>query len=198
MGRREACYAVDTKDVFDKLRSLSLLVMPLVARPGAVVRHTGYGIIGVLDFNAVTGQCYDHLDGCYTMRVPSQQGAREASVDSLDCGTKLKITPLELEKMLLDVPTEVCVDTRGFTVDGVADRRIPEDALDETLLKCCVWYPHAGVDYTPEDVYVLAHSGEDMSATFTLMHCNVSWIVQSSDDISSTWNTIRSVRNLDA
>ena len=128
-----------TKDVFATLRKMFLLVQPLVARPGATLYSVDHSRYGTLQFDETTGQCYNSVDGRYTMRL-ADTGFSEASVDSVDDNI-LKLTPLEIESKLLGLPTTVLLDTRAFIVDGVPDPRLPVGATRDTYLQCNLWYP---------------------------------------------------------
>jgi hypothetical protein len=194
-GCAESHYEMPAKDVFSKLRKERLLVLPVVNRPGAVLWHPDQKCYGMLAFDLDTGHCYNPVDGCYTMRVNTKEAA-EASLDDI-VGNEIKLTPLELETMLLGVPTHVFVDTQAFAVDGVSERFIPEGSNHETLLKCSLWYPGAGDLYLEDHVYLLAHVGGANSSSYSLIHCDVSFLVHPDEHYLKEWTIISSIRNCD-
>jgi hypothetical protein len=193
-GCPEEHFTLKTKDVFATLRYKSLLVQPLVARPGATLYCQENKRYGTLHFDSTTGQCYNPLDGRYTMRV-CDEGSVEASVDSID-NNMIKLTPLEIEPMLLCVPTTVFVDTRAFVIDGVPDPRLPVGADSNTYLKCNLWYPHSEVEYTQDYVYLLAHKSGVNSSNYSMMECNVMFLVHP-EALDSEWDVITSIRPID-
>jgi hypothetical protein len=184
-----------TKDVFAALSSKGLLVQPVVNRPGAVLYSMDYRCFGLLEFNLQTGQCYNPTDGMYTMRIPHAAAAVESSVDQID-KNELKISPLQLELMLLCVPTSVLVDTQAFVIDGVPDRMLPEGAASSSYLRCNLWYPGDMAMYDEDHVYLLAHSGGSNSSSYTLIHCNVSYLVHP-DYQDPAWDVHTSIRSVD-
>lgn len=193
VGRHEV---LATKDVFSSLRCMSMLVQPLVNRPGAILYDKTIFSYGMLEFDLSTGRCYKHSDGTYTMRIPHSAGAgAEPSVDQVT-SNKVKVTPLELEEMMLGVPTVVMVDTQAFVFNGVPERFLPTGADTETYLKCNLWYPNHRDMYVEDHVYLLAHTGGLNSSSFSLIHCNFSWLVHP-DNANTRWDTITNIRSCD-
>ena len=189
-GCNEQHYKKATADIFQFLRAKSMLVMPLVNRPGAVLYHPDWKF-GTLAFDVETGRCYNPVDGCYTMRVPNNV---ESSIDS-PVGNEIKIRPIELETMLLGVPTHVFVDMKAFVVDDVKEQFVPMGCDPYTsYLKCNLWYPSQGCQWVADHVYILAHVGGINSSSFTLIDCDVSWLFHP-DDKDGDYEVVTSVQS---
>ena len=194
-GCAEQHHTLCTKDVFQQLRAMGMLVQPVVNRPGAVVYHFEQRCFGLLDFNLETGRCYNQVDGCYTMRLPTNRRGVPAAIDDIESG-EVKITPLQLEGMLLGVPTKVLVNTQAFIVNGMPIRCLPHGAVRDAYLKCNVWYPSDETGYTEGRVYLLAHTGGFNSSSYTMLSCDVSWLV-ADDAKDDLWTVHYSVNNCD-
>jgi hypothetical protein len=189
-------FKVATKDVFAHLRKMSMLVQPLIARPGVLLKHPHFGF-GLLDFDTTTGQCYNPEDGMYTLRLAEE--AAEASVDD-PIDRTVKLTPVEVEAMMLGVPTNVLVDTQAFVIDGVAATFLPIGAARKTYIKCHLWYPHNEVAYIDDHVYLLAHKDGPNSTSFMTLSCHVSFLLPSEKGeakLANGWEIIHSVRPMD-
>jgi hypothetical protein len=151
-GCDEEHYAVDTVDIFDVLRKRNLIVLPLIARPSAVLYKESVNRYGTLEFNVSTGQCYNAVNGRYALRLAC---SLEASIDNECLGADdiMWLNPIEVEESLLRVPTTLLVNTRGFDdIDGTHDPRLPTGSHNKTVLKCLLWYPHGEDDYIPGNV----------------------------------------------
>ncbi len=68
-----------------------------------------------------------------------------------------RLTPVEVEAMMLCVPTGVLVDTQAFVIDGVAATFLPIGAARKTYIKCHLRYPHNEVAYIDDHVLSLLH-----------------------------------------
>ena len=151
-GCAEEHYEVATTDIFNTLRKRNLLVLPLIARPGAVLYVESVSRYGMLKFDVSTGQCYDAVTGRYGLELA---GEFEASIDNEAPGENdvMLLNPIQVEESLLRVPTTLLVNTSGFDdVDGTPDPRLPIGSHNKTLLKCLLWYPHGEDDYIPGNV----------------------------------------------
>jgi hypothetical protein len=192
-GCAEESFDVKTPLIFATLRSKRMLVLPLIARPAAVLYYARKQCYGVLHYNTLTGQCYDPATGGYTLRMP---GDSQPSVDSCQYGgfTERFIDPLEAERCLLSVPTKLFVDTRAFIdTDGILDQRLPVGAGTRTYLGGILWYPHSITDYEPDKVYLLVRQGADTSSNYTLCKVDVEFLVHP-DAMEHDWRTIHGIR----
>jgi hypothetical protein len=192
-GCAEEHYRVETTEVFNVLRKRNFLVLPLIARPAALLFYDAMDCYGTLEFDISTGQCYDPVKGGYGLRIAR---SLETSIDneSSDTDQVVWLNPVEVEQSLLRVPTTLFVDTRGFAgADGTPDPRLPVGAHDNTLLQCLLWYPHGQDDYVPNKVYLLAHESGENSSDFSMMICDVSWLVHP-DTVDDAWRVITDIR----
>jgi hypothetical protein len=106
----------------------------------------------------------------------------------------IKLTPVQVESMLLGVPSNLLVDTQAFVVDGVPAPFLPIGAARNTYLKCHLWYPHSEVAYIEDHVYVLAHKSGANSTSFMTLSCHISFLFPSAD---TDWDMIYSVRPIE-
>jgi hypothetical protein len=149
-------------------------------------------ITNQVNFDVETGLCFDPQDGKYTIRVPDY--VDDWSYDNMYTN-EIKLSPLQLETCLLGVPTHVLVDTRAFVVDGVPDRLLPFGSDQEGYLKCTLWYPSKDDVYVEDHVYLLAHTGEPNSSSFSMIHCDIKWLRHESDRrFEGSWQIYPSIR----
>ncbi|KAJ1466780.1 hypothetical protein T484DRAFT_1860663, partial [Baffinella frigidus] len=196
-GCDEEDFMVKTIDVFETMRKKNLLVQPLIARPSVVLYHDSAMRYGTLQFNQSTGQCYDATTGKYTLRIPDSDD--EMSMDEfqiVDGVAMVPLNPIEVEQALIGVPTYLLADSRGFIgADGLPDQRLPIGASRRTYIKGILWYPHGKTDYTPDDVYLLVHTGDSNSSNYDMMSCNVSFLMHP-DGANETWDTVSTIRTI--
>ncbi|KAJ1468616.1 hypothetical protein T484DRAFT_3629631 [Baffinella frigidus] len=196
LGCCETDIMVKTVDVFDTLRKKHLLVQPVIARPSAVLYNDRIHSYGTLQFNLSTGQCYDATTGKYTLRVPDAENEMADEFDIVDGVAMVPLNPIEVEQALIGVPTFLLADSRGFIEgNGLPDQRLPIGAASRTYIKGILWYPQCTADYTPDNVYLLVHTGDANANSYDMMSCNVSFLVHP-EAIDDTWQTISTVRTL--
>jgi hypothetical protein len=196
-GCAEKDFMIKTTDVFDTLRKKNLIVLPLIARPSAVLYDNSCFKYGTLQFNQSTGQCYDATTGKYTLRIADPDNQMSVDEFGTDGDYKLKhLNPIDVELSLIGVPTFLLADSRGFLAsDGLPDQRLPIGAASRTYIKGILWYPHCKADYTPDNVYLLVHVGDSNSNNYDMMTCNVSFLVHP-DDHDHSWNIVSTIRTM--
>jgi hypothetical protein len=196
-GCAEKEFMVKTIDVFDTLRKKSFLVLPLIARPSAVLFDPSANRYGTLQFNLSTGQCYDATTGKYTLRIPDPDGEFSPDeVEIVDDVALFQRNPIEVEQALIGIPTLLLADSSGFMgADGLPDQRLPIGAATRTYVEGILWYPQCSADYTPDTVYLLVHTGDSNSSSYDMMSCNVSFLVHPVTQ-DYTWNTISTIRTI--
>jgi hypothetical protein len=196
-GCAEKEFMVKTIDVFDTLRKKSFLVLPLIARPSAVLFDPSVNRYGTLQFNLSTGQCYDATTGKYTLRIPDPDGEFSPDeVEIVDDVALFQRNPIEVEQALIGIPTLLLADSSGFMgADGLPDQRLPIGAATRTYVEGILWYPQCSADYTPDTVYLLVHTGDSNSSSYDMMSCNVSFLVHPVTQ-DYTWNTISTIRTI--
>ena len=191
---------VATASVYNALRERQMIVMPLIARPSALVYCADIQRYGTLAFNLETGQCYDRSTGKYTLRVVSG-GAQDtmdmsvdASANSINGVSEYFLDPLQVERGLISVPTALYVDSRAFIdSDGRMDTRLETGAGCQTYIRGFLWYPNSQAEYETDIVYLLVKEFGPTSSRYTIMRSRVEWVVHP-EDVIKAWNVVSAAR----
>jgi hypothetical protein len=196
-GCTEKDFMVRTVHLFATMRKKNLIVLPLIARPSALLYYPSVNHYGTLQFNQSTGQCYDATTGKYTLRIPdADNNISEDEIEKVDGVALVYLNPVEVEQALITTPDVILADSRGFRgADGLPDPRLPIGATTRTYIKGILWYPHCMAAYTPDNVYILVRTGHRNSTSYDMMTCNVSFLVHP-DTVDDTWETVSTIRTM--
>jgi hypothetical protein len=137
----------DTAEIFDVLRKEKLLVLPMVARPSALVYVADEGFYGTLIYDKELRTCFNPITAQYTCRYFHNDMVKEKFFSALD-----------IMDVLVQEREKIYIRTEALLALPIIATLLPVGS-ENTYMMVKAWYPEDESAFEEDHICVLIRRG---------------------------------------